>query len=215
MIRRPPRSTLFPYTTLFRSEVRWGVAERGHRKGCRLRDRGKNETSRSIGPPNRRAVVRSPTGSTRGFRTADRRLRGSARNWRGPESRIWLTRNPRGERQSPDGSLLLESKSEAQGSGSTPLAGHPPPTDAGAHFRRARLPDRAVPIRSAARVSPQNGSEFGWAASAPLFLRHRARTCPATPRFCPPREMVLPKRSSTCGATRLFSRSAKRFGAFR
>src|SRR2546430_9167330 len=27
MIRRPPRSTLFPYTTLFRSEIerRWGV----------------------------------------------------------------------------------------------------------------------------------------------------------------------------------------------
>src|SRR3712207_9155188 len=27
MIRRPPRSTLFPYTTLFRSEVRAPVAE--------------------------------------------------------------------------------------------------------------------------------------------------------------------------------------------
>src|SRR3712207_8391385 len=25
MIRRPPRSTLFPYTTLFRSEVGWAV----------------------------------------------------------------------------------------------------------------------------------------------------------------------------------------------
>src|SRR3712207_7016763 len=25
MIRRPPRSTLFPYTTLFRSEHRWAV----------------------------------------------------------------------------------------------------------------------------------------------------------------------------------------------
>src|SRR3712207_9589647 len=25
MIRRPPRSTLFPYTTLFRSELEWGV----------------------------------------------------------------------------------------------------------------------------------------------------------------------------------------------
>src|SRR5947208_11196349 len=36
MIRRPPRSTLFPYTTLFRSATRWarraraaGVPERG------------------------------------------------------------------------------------------------------------------------------------------------------------------------------------------
>src|SRR5438067_10779801 len=31
MIRRPPRSTLFPYTTLFRSAGRGiGVADRGH-----------------------------------------------------------------------------------------------------------------------------------------------------------------------------------------
>src|SRR3712207_205541 len=27
MIRRPPRSTLFPYTTLFRSDLRWGVEQ--------------------------------------------------------------------------------------------------------------------------------------------------------------------------------------------
>src|SRR2546430_3667761 len=32
MIRRPPRSTLFPYTTLFRSSSR-----RGRRRGCRSR----------------------------------------------------------------------------------------------------------------------------------------------------------------------------------
>src|SRR2546430_12339009 len=31
MIRRPPRSTLFPYTTLFRSLAVRGVAERGVR----------------------------------------------------------------------------------------------------------------------------------------------------------------------------------------
>src|SRR2546426_9305343 len=29
MIRRPPRSTLFPYTTLFRSVQRWGQECRG------------------------------------------------------------------------------------------------------------------------------------------------------------------------------------------
>src|SRR5437762_11404100 len=28
MIRRPPRSTLFPYTTLFRSQLQWGVGIR-------------------------------------------------------------------------------------------------------------------------------------------------------------------------------------------
>src|SRR3989454_8335747 len=31
MIRRPPRSTLFPYTTLFRSRLVEGVGERQHR----------------------------------------------------------------------------------------------------------------------------------------------------------------------------------------
>src|SRR3712207_7898674 len=31
MIRRPPRSTLFPYTTLFRSEGRWWGGQGGRR----------------------------------------------------------------------------------------------------------------------------------------------------------------------------------------
>src|SRR3712207_6913937 len=39
MIRRPPRSTLFPYTTLFRSRGRPGVAAVGGRSG-RRRGRG-------------------------------------------------------------------------------------------------------------------------------------------------------------------------------
>src|SRR3712207_7905545 len=37
MIRRPPRSTLFPYTTLFRSRVLVEVAER-MRAACRRED---------------------------------------------------------------------------------------------------------------------------------------------------------------------------------
>src|SRR2546428_4826871 len=38
MIRRPPRSTLFPYTTLFRSSARQALAERGqtHRPAPRV-----------------------------------------------------------------------------------------------------------------------------------------------------------------------------------
>src|SRR2546426_6111081 len=32
MIRRPPRSTLFPYTTLFRSTLRWRVSPPGRRE---------------------------------------------------------------------------------------------------------------------------------------------------------------------------------------
>src|SRR5256886_16841504 len=34
MIRRPPRSTLFPYTTLFRSGLEPALAEGGERAGC-------------------------------------------------------------------------------------------------------------------------------------------------------------------------------------
>src|SRR3712207_8293629 len=50
MIRRPPRSTLFPYTTLFRSRGRWGPRCRAARKesGGRWRSRG---TPRRRSPP--------------------------------------------------------------------------------------------------------------------------------------------------------------------
>src|SRR3712207_7094947 len=43
MIRRPPRSTLFPYTTLFRSRFHGGVCRRGHgpsQRGTRKSERG-------------------------------------------------------------------------------------------------------------------------------------------------------------------------------
>src|SRR2546425_2559648 len=43
MIRRPPRSTLFPYTTLFRS------LERRHRAGARFHQRGRARARRSTG----------------------------------------------------------------------------------------------------------------------------------------------------------------------
>src|SRR2546423_10396199 len=36
MIRRPPRSTLFPYTTLFRSKIRVALQEFGARHGENL-----------------------------------------------------------------------------------------------------------------------------------------------------------------------------------
>src|SRR5256885_2957952 len=36
MIRRPPRSTLFPYTTLFRSEEEWREKRRNSKNGIAL-----------------------------------------------------------------------------------------------------------------------------------------------------------------------------------
>src|SRR5258708_11160838 len=44
MIRRPPRSTLFPYTTLFRSDIEPGgnftlPLREGRKRGTRFRDR--------------------------------------------------------------------------------------------------------------------------------------------------------------------------------
>src|SRR5258708_18499160 len=50
MIRRPPRSTLFPYTTLFRSEaddVCRRAIEQRERLGKRIRDRGLGGRRRS------------------------------------------------------------------------------------------------------------------------------------------------------------------------
>src|SRR3989449_8096220 len=42
MIRRPPRSTLFPYTTLFRSELLLGLAEVGAPLEERRRQSGRH-----------------------------------------------------------------------------------------------------------------------------------------------------------------------------
>src|SRR3712207_8327156 len=49
MIRRPPRSTLFPYTTLFRSRCRTGARDRSARLVFPPRRRGTGR--RDPGPP--------------------------------------------------------------------------------------------------------------------------------------------------------------------
>src|SRR5260370_6445633 len=64
MIRRPPRSTLFPYTTLFRSLLaEWDVAvlrEAGQfRVGLSLLQRRAGLQQRSLGLRKRRASLRS------------------------------------------------------------------------------------------------------------------------------------------------------------
>src|SRR5690348_17798094 len=49
MIRRPPRSTLFPYTTLFRSRPRWPAARSCTACGCCGTCRQPNGSRRSLG----------------------------------------------------------------------------------------------------------------------------------------------------------------------
>src|SRR3712207_6992586 len=51
MIRRPPRSTLFPYTTLFRS------APRDERRAARVGGDRHVEVERGVGAPDRPALV--------------------------------------------------------------------------------------------------------------------------------------------------------------
>src|SRR3712207_7819110 len=58
MIRRPPRSTLFPYTTLFRSRYRRPLV-----RGCLLEDHvrvGTADAERGHGGPARPAGMRPP-----------------------------------------------------------------------------------------------------------------------------------------------------------
>src|SRR5438876_4950419 len=47
MIRRPPISTLFPYTTLFRSEILAGIQE----------VQSERETATGVGPPSLRPIL--------------------------------------------------------------------------------------------------------------------------------------------------------------
>src|SRR5256885_13246270 len=64
MIRRPPRSTLFPYTTLFRSVRRPHVRDRPR---ARVRDGTRNgsETTRDV-PPRRLALDGDGSGTRSG-----------------------------------------------------------------------------------------------------------------------------------------------------
>src|SRR5688572_32309049 len=74
MLRRPPRSTLFPYTTLFRSEQR--VCARGGTEPHAASSRGTNQppTGRDLGE--RSAITSTSVEAARPFtvRTRGRRI---------------------------------------------------------------------------------------------------------------------------------------------
>src|SRR5258708_27472779 len=93
MIRRPPRSTLFPYTTLFRSRAAHAV-----RAACWVRARGGRPQLRAAGPA-----------SAAGARNPETNRVGSSRPDRSEEHTSEL--------QSPDHlvcRLLLEKKNSAK-----------------------------------------------------------------------------------------------------
>src|SRR3712207_7997748 len=100
MIRRPPRSTLFPYTTLFRSGPAVLLA-----RGAR-------------GPPQGGAVRRaSPLGPG-----APCMRRCWTRSWR-----VWGTATHRGERPRPAGAARGQAPDEQVSTAAARPAGGPPP----------------------------------------------------------------------------------------
>src|SRR2546425_338247 len=67
MIRRPPRSTLFPYTTLFRSAVptrraEWDPESRPPRAGCVHRLAGRRQRELAPPPGEERGAKRAVSG---------------------------------------------------------------------------------------------------------------------------------------------------------
>src|SRR3712207_7185960 len=73
MIRRPPRSTLFPYTTLFRSDVQPGALRLADRVGGAGR-----ATARTAFPAARRADDVGTPGAVRGLHRQPRALPATA-----------------------------------------------------------------------------------------------------------------------------------------
>src|SRR5688572_31272786 len=66
MIRRPPRSTLFPYTTLFRSRVQPGDAARESVDERRARDRTQRRHARQTAAAEDRSRPREPRADPHG-----------------------------------------------------------------------------------------------------------------------------------------------------
>src|SRR2546422_8413185 len=98
MIRRPPRSTLFPYTTLFRSHI---PDAGGGRAATRRRDRGG-------GACPRRRALRRPSGWA-----WDRRVRGAGAAAHGhPADRSGGGSGPAAVRLPPPSSTILPRPSE-------------------------------------------------------------------------------------------------------
>src|SRR2546429_9953626 len=83
MIRRPPRSTLFPYTTLFRSRRGRALVDLGRRRARRRRGGRRRRVPREprrAARPHRRPATRDMSGLFEGVGIALDSLRGN--KWR-------------------------------------------------------------------------------------------------------------------------------------
>src|SRR3712207_8778159 len=84
MIRRPPRSTLFPYTTLFRSGVGHGLHDRGgrllRRRPVPARDHGRRPPARARAGARRAAAGRTDVGPADSLDRKSTRLNSSHAN---------------------------------------------------------------------------------------------------------------------------------------
>src|SRR3712207_8145623 len=73
MIRRPPRSTLFPYTTLFRSDLLASSPSRGNRRGTSSIGTGGGKSDESSRRVPRKAGQRPPGGPAEALDRRDSR----------------------------------------------------------------------------------------------------------------------------------------------
>src|SRR2546422_11596338 len=85
MIRRPPRSTLFPYTTLFRSDLFSGTGLSGGHYA--IIEQGRIAQILSAKPMDRRAIIEEAAGITK-FRVRQRAVEARLESARGNLSRL-------------------------------------------------------------------------------------------------------------------------------
>src|SRR3712207_2901769 len=144
MIRRPPRSTLFPYTTLFRSRLRRAVPAAATRVG-RVPARPRVGPGGGVGVPVR--------GGQRGARCRGRAAGRGVVRLRGPRPAgggLGRRRPGRGHR-----------RARGEGGGAADVDGWPPlghrrrpPALTAVRPDRGRLPGTELPTRTTTRAGP-------------------------------------------------------------
>src|SRR2546426_4512690 len=193
MIRRPPRSTLFPYTTLFRSRCWWSTC-RPFNAGSSKVTRPPSSSSRGRSTSWARPGGSSSTDEAGGRHHLDRRRRGV-----GARTRFERGFNPRSPRPGPG--RVAPGKPVRAGAAA-------PPSRRGHRARPARPPSE--PTRAGpedADVAPAAGN--GIVHIATLISRSDARTSPM-PNLAGIRALVVDDNADSLD---IFATVLKQFGA--